>query len=130
MPSKPTHLAEPYGLECILDVHEVDITFNRETLRLFYRDLCKLLDMIPEDLHFWDYDGDPEGYANAPPHLKGLSAVQFIRTSSIVIHTLDDLNRLYLNVFSCKHFDVVELKQFVCSRTGGRIVNFVTVSRI
>ena len=39
------------------------------------------------------------------PHTKGTSAVQFILTSNITIHTLDLLEAAYVNIFSCKKFD-------------------------
>jgi S-adenosylmethionine/arginine decarboxylase-like enzyme len=39
------------------------------------------------------------------PHTKGTSAVQFILTSTIVVHTLEILEAAYVNIFSCKEFD-------------------------
>jgi len=57
------------------------------------------------DLHFWDDVGLPEEEKQTSPHTKGSSAVQFILTSSIVIHTLDLLEAVYINIFSCKDFD-------------------------
>lgn len=122
-------LHKPYGQECILDVH-ASCSFTRDTIASFCAELCELLDMQREDLVFWDYDGDPDGYANAPPHLKGTSAVQFIRTSNITIHSLDELKRLYLNVFSCKPFNACLVRDFVCRWTGGRVVNFTVLTRI
>lgn len=35
----------------------------------------------------------------------GLSGVQLIETSAIVLHTNDEAGDLYLDVFSCKEFD-------------------------
>ena len=46
------------------------------------------------------------------PHTQGTSAVQFILTSSIVIHTLDQLRAVYINMFSCKEFDPKVAEQF------------------
>ena len=121
---------EPYGHECIIDVHECTVQFTRASIEKFCIELCELIDMEREDLFFWDYDGDPEGYAAAPPHLKGISAVQFIKTSNITLHTLDELRRLYLNVFSCKLFDAAEVRRFVQQWTGGTIVGFMEVARL
>lgn len=120
---------QPYGQECILDVHDSRV-FGRERIESFCADLCDMLGMIREDLHFWDYDDDPEEYAKAPAHLKGTSAVQFIRTSNITIHALDELRRLYVNVFSCKPFDAFVVRDFVREYTDGRIVNFIVITRI
>ena len=47
----------------------------------------------------------PEEEQQMSPHTKGTSAVQFILTSSIVIHTLELLRAAYINIFSCKDFD-------------------------
>lgn len=96
----------PYGMELVLDLHDCDPTmFTRENLTQFFIDLCILLDMQRADLHFWDYEGYPRQKEDAPFHLKGTTAVQFISTSNITIHTLDDLRRVYLNIFTCREFD-------------------------
>lgn len=121
---------EPYGQEVIIDVHDCLVLFTRSHIESFCEELCKLLNMQREDLFFWDYDGQPEEYENAPAHLKGTSAVQFILTSNITIHALDELRRVYVNVFSCKPFDATEVRRFVENWTGGAVVNFVEVTRI
>jgi S-adenosylmethionine/arginine decarboxylase-like enzyme len=64
-----------------------------------------LIDMQREDLHFWDDEGLSEEDKQTSPHTQGTSAVQFILTSSIVIHTLDQLRAVYINIFSCKEYD-------------------------
>ncbi len=43
---------------------------------------------------------------------KGTSAVQFILMSLMVIHTLELLDAVYLNIFSCKEFDPDEAIRF------------------
>ena len=96
-----------YGKELILDLHEVENIhlFNRRDLKKFLIELCDLIDMNREDLHFWDYEGRPEDEIPKDSHLLGTTAVQFITTSNIVIHTLDLLQAVYVNVFSCKKYD-------------------------
>lgn len=97
---------ESYGKELILDLAECDpATFNRASIRRFCEELCRQIDMEPADLHFWDDVGVPEDEQQTEPHLKGTSAVQFITTSNITIHTLDILRTVYVNLFSCKAFD-------------------------
>ena len=113
---------EPYGWELTLDMHNCDPTvFNQTQLRLFFKTLCEKIGMVQADLHFWDYEDDPEAKRRAPPHLKGTSAVQFIETSSVTIHALDDLRCVYLNVFSCKSFDPEAVKT-LCRDWFGDIV--------
>lgn len=80
-----------YGYSSSLDMIKCDSSmFTRDSIEQFLIALCSEIDMEREDLHFWDYENDPEGHAAAPAHLRGVSAVQFIRTSSVVIHTLDE----------------------------------------
>jgi len=97
---------KPYGYELIMDLHGCDVSkFNRTSLENYFEKLCKAIDMKRSDLHFWDDVGLPPERHQTLPHTKGTSAVQFIITSSIVIHTLDLLEAVYVNIFSCKEFD-------------------------
>jgi S-adenosylmethionine/arginine decarboxylase-like enzyme len=74
--------------------------------------------------------GEPEEYNKAPDHLKGISLVQFIKTSNITIHTLDTLKRVYLNIFSCKHFDPQKVLSFSEAYFNGSAVSFNTIVRL
>jgi S-adenosylmethionine/arginine decarboxylase-like enzyme len=102
-----------YGVELILDLHGCDSsTFTRESISRYFERLCDLIDMKREALHFWDDVGLPEEERQTSPHTQGTSAVQFILTSSIVIHTLDQLGAVYINMFSCKEFDPETAERF------------------
>ena len=127
----PAEKYSPYGEELILDMYGCNISlFNRKDLKRFLIELCEFIDMEREDLHFWDYEGDPEGYEEAPVHLKGTSLVQFIKTSNITIHTLDALGRMYINVFSCKPFDHEAAKEFICNWFKGYSERCSSVVRV
>jgi S-adenosylmethionine/arginine decarboxylase-like enzyme len=119
-----------YGQELILDVHKCDPTqFTRERLTTFFEELCRAINMTRAALYFWDYEGEPEEYALAPDHLKGVSAVQFIQTSNVTVHTLDVLKRVYLNIFSCKEINVEAAKRVVLQTFGGEIVRETFLNR-
>ena len=95
-----------YGFELVLDLHGCEARlFNRNHINKFFTDLCNLIDMEKCEVHFWDDVGVPEAEQQKLPHTKGTSAVCFILTSTIVIHTLDLLGAVYVNIFSCKPFD-------------------------
>lgn len=97
---------KPYGYELIMDLHGCDAsTFNRESLDGYFEKVCDAIDMKRSDRFWWDDMDVPEEQKQALPHTKGTSAVQFILTSSIVVHTLDILEAVYVNVFTCKEFD-------------------------
>ncbi len=104
---------DKYGIELILDLHECNpAKFTRESITAYFEELCVLIDMKREDLHFWDDIGVPEEEKQTSPHTQGTSAVQFILTSSIVIHALDQLRAIYINIFSCKPFDPKSAEEF------------------
>lgn len=121
-----------YGKELILDLHGCNpATFNRTSIEEFFRVLCdEKIDMKRCALHWWDDLETPEEEKQTDPHLVGTSAVQFILTSDIVIHTLSLMKRVYLNIFSCKEFDESMVAQFAREWFGGVIVQQIAVRRI
>jgi S-adenosylmethionine/arginine decarboxylase-like enzyme len=117
--SPNTSPGEKYGIELILDLHGCDVsTFTRESINKYFARLCELIDMKREDLHFWDDVGVAEEDKQTSPHTQGTSAVQFILTSSIVIHALDQLHAVYINMFSCKAFDAKLAEEFTAEWFG------------
>lgn len=118
----------PYGYELILDLHECDVSrFTRNSLDSYFRKVCKAIEMERCEVHFWDDVGVPESEQQTSPKTKGTSAVQFIITSSIVIHTLDLLKAAYVNIFSCKTFDAELAKNITRDWFGGKVhkVHFI-----
>ena len=104
---------DKYGIELILDLHGCDASkFTRKSISRYFEELCILIDMQREELHFWDDIGVPDEEKQTSPHAQGTSAVQFILTSSIVIHTLDQLEAVYINIFSCKFYDPKVAEKF------------------
>jgi S-adenosylmethionine decarboxylase len=125
---------DTYGKELILDLHDCkpdkDGRFTRGLIEVFMEELCDAIDMERHDLHFWDYEGEEDEYQEAPTHLRGTSAIQFITTSNVTIHTLDDMRRVYLNIFSCKDFDAEVAKRKAVDMFGGKIVQAKEMNRI
>jgi len=121
---------ESYGKELILDIHDCDISkFNRDAINYYLVVLCSKIDMDMEDCYFWDYEDDLKEKEKAPPYLKGTSCVQFISTSTIVIHTLDDLKKVFINIFSCKDFDTKSIRHLTESFFGGKVYNSQEIIR-
>ena len=105
-----------YGMELIIDLKGCDPEqFTRAHITDYLGALCELIEMEKGDLHFWDDVDVPVTECQTDPKTKGTSAVQFILTSSIVIHTLDLLGEVYVNIFSCKPFDEAEAALFTRS---------------
>lgn len=92
---------KPYGMELIIDLHDcvLEGIVTREKLYEFFVTLCEKIDMKRHgDPLYWEDTSDI-------PHLRGISAMQFIETSTIVCHPLPMLKAVYINIFSCKAFD-------------------------
>ncbi len=120
-----------YGKELILDLHKCDVSkFNRVNIEAYFIELCEIIDMEAEDLHFWDDLDIPEGERENLPHLVGTSAIQFIKTSNITIHTLDLMENVYLNIFSCKEFDEDIAVAFSANFFNGDIANRTVIDRL
>jgi S-adenosylmethionine/arginine decarboxylase-like enzyme len=85
--------------------------------------------MQAEDLHFWDDLDTPDEEKETEPHLVGTSAIQFIKTSNITVHTLDLLKRVYLNLFSCKDFDSDAAVAYCVDFFGGEVAGRHEISR-
>ena len=124
-------MSKPYGKELILDLHECDpTTFTRECITLYFAQLCKLIDMEACDLHFWDDQGVPAEECQTDPKTKGISAIQFIITSSITLHALELLKTLHINLFSCKDFSTDLAAEFTTKWFGGKIKQRIEVPRL
>jgi len=122
---------KPYGQELILDLHECDpSTFTRKSIRKYFKELCEKIDMNREKLVWWDDLHTPDADKSVLPHLVGTSAIQFITTSNITIHTLDIMERVYLNIFSCKSFDKEKAKTFSVDWFKGKVMNNHFVDRV
>ncbi len=122
---------ENYGVELILDLHGCDSSkFTRESISGYFERLCELIDMKREVLHFWDDVGVPEEDKQTLPHTQGTSAVQFILTSSIVIHALDQLGAIYINIFSCKAYDPKVAEQFTAEWFSARDCSARFIERV
>lgn len=119
-----------YGLELILDLHNCDVgKFNRSDIDRYFTELCNLIDMEKCERYWWDDIGVSKDEQQTSPHTKGTSAVQFILTSSIVIHTLDLLKNIYVNIFSCKSFDTELAEEFTRNFFQGEVVQCIVLDR-
>ncbi len=120
-----------YGKELILDLHNCDSElFTRKIIDLYFKELCKLINMKPEQVYWWDDDGVPEKEKQTQAHTKGTTAIQFILTSNITIHTLDILESVYVNIFSCKDFDSDKATDFTEKYFRGVVKKSLTVDRL
>ncbi|MGB2861887.1 MAG: S-adenosylmethionine decarboxylase [Sedimentisphaerales bacterium] len=124
-------LQDPYGFELVIDMHECDIsTFNRASLDSYFEKVCEAIKMEKCERYFWDDVGVKDEEKQTSPHTKGTSAVQFILTSNITIHTLDLLKAVYVNIFSCKSFDKEVAEQITKEWFGAKKCRTHLIERI
>lgn len=123
-------MKEPYGKELILDLSNCNVeTFTRESIGSYFDELCELIDMQAEDRYFWDDEGLPPEECQTNPKTCGVSAVQFILTSTIVVHSLTKLRKVFINIFSCKEFDINEARAFTIKWFDSKMCSDIVVHR-
>jgi len=95
-----------YGKHLILTARGCNKNIlDKEKIAKFMTDLVKKIDMVAF--------GDPIVERFGGGLEVGISAVQLIETSAIVIHTNDQAKDMYLDVFSCKTFSEHDAISFV-----------------
>lgn len=115
-----------YGKELILDLQNANPDVLRHYgIHSYCIRLCKLLGMERVEFHYIESEDDEE----KDPQTFGISAVQFIVTSSITIHALRLTNDVFVNVFSCGAFDVAEVIAFTEKFFGATCRKSTQVSR-
>ncbi len=93
-------LGDHWGLSCSIDLYgcNADTIRDREAIKEFAEKLVHLIQMKaygePQIVHF----GEEERVA-------GFTLVQLIETSMISAHFANASNAVYLDIFSCKHYE-------------------------
>ncbi len=122
---------KPYGKELILDLHQCDETkMTRENIDTFFLELCVLIGMEQCTRYWWDDQDTPEEEKQTNPHTTGISAVQFILTSNITIHTLPLLQKVFINVFSCKDFEIHYPMSLALTYFSGTVAQYFEMKRL
>ncbi len=100
---------------------EYSLLTNPKKLKKFCIELCKEINMMPF--------GRPIIKRFGKGKLEGYSLMQFIETSSITIH-LDEIGlRAFIDIFSCKTFDVNKAKKFSKSFFKAKKINYRNLYR-
>lgn len=105
----------PWGYHLILNLYDCDqfsIQSERQ-IKKFINDLCNFIGMRKFSDAIIQYFGDTEAVA-------GFSVFQFIETSSITGHFVSSSKAAYLDVFSCKSFDMVAASNFSAKYFGSK----------
>jgi S-adenosylmethionine/arginine decarboxylase-like enzyme len=108
-----------FGWELIMDLYECDpdAISSEHAIKTYARKLCDLLEMKPYGEALTPYFGENQ------EHTKGYSLLQFIETSSITGHFSEHTRACYINIFSCKAYDVDKAESFTKTHFGAARVN-------
>ncbi len=108
-PARQSGRAPYWGYHLVLDCRGSDLNAIRDrgTIVAWVRALVARIDMRAH--------GDPvcEHFATHDPEAAGYSLVQLIETSSITGHFVDRNGDAYIDVFSCKAFDIETVRAVV-----------------
>lgn len=119
-----------YGYELIIDLENADTTkFNRNDLDEFFDNLCEILEVDPQDRHYWDETNVPPHERLTDPKHIGTTAIQFLLKSNITIHTLSLLKAVYINIFVCGTFDKHQAIDFCKEFFDAKLSNCVVLER-
>ncbi|KKN59485.1 hypothetical protein LCGC14_0541970 [marine sediment metagenome] len=122
---------DSYGKELIVDLHDCyAFTFNRKSLDAYFERICGIIKMQKCERYFWDDVGVSKEEQQTEPHLKGTSAIQFMLTSNITIHTLSLLQKVFINIFSCKDFDIQLASLYTTNWFEGKVACSRVIERI
>ncbi len=95
-----------WGKLAIINLYECYPAYLRDKKKIkkFIRELCNKINMEKVGATIIKRFGENS--------LKGYSAMQFIKTSSITAHFDEQKNRAFIDIFSCKKFDEKRAEQF------------------
>lgn len=95
-------MSKPWGYHLLIDCQSAPIEkiTDKENIRQFVRELVERIDMVAfGDLWI-------ERFATHDADKAGISFVQMIETSNITGHFVEKSGNFYIDVFSCKPFEV------------------------
>ena len=96
-----------WGLLSSIDLYgcDPDLIKDEKHIKQFVKDLCDLIDMKRfQDTVVVNFGEDPR--------VAGFSMMQLIETSLISAHFANESNAVYLDIFSCKKYDVKKALEF------------------
>ena len=107
-----TNLARvPWGQHLVLDFNGCpkELLADRENILNWIKELVHAIDMVAY--------GEPviEHFATHSHEAAGYTLLQMIETSNIAAHFAENIGQVYIDVFSCKAFDV-EVALGICKK--------------
>lgn len=115
-----------FGQELVLNLYECDLKkiSSGEDIKNFVVTLC-------DDVIFMKRYGEPQipHFGHDNPITAGYSLVQLIETSSITGHFSEYKKSCYINIFSCKWFDMEKAAAFTQEFFGAKRIQATFLKR-
>lgn len=112
-----------WGYHAIVDAsgcdHDAITSYDR--IYAFVKQLVKDIDMVAY--------GEPQIVNFGSEDKAGYTLVQLIETSNICAHFVNELDEMYLDVFSCKSFDPTVVEDLVVKYFGAKSFNVAFLNR-
>lgn len=93
---------KPWGQHLVLDLNgcPTELLASKDNIAKWSKELVEAIDMVAY--------GDPviEHFATHSHEAAGYTLLQMIETSNIAAHFAENIGQVYIDVFSCKEFDV------------------------
>jgi len=114
---------KPWGMELLINLYGCDVPLlsDKEYIRQFIIDLCDFIKMKRY--------GEPVIERFGEGHLFGISAMQLIMTSSIIMHCAENTGDIYIDIFSCREFPPKATVEFCIEYFKATTVKYGTVFR-
>ncbi len=113
---------KPWGKSVSINLFDCDISlFYPDPIKKFINEVIKVVDMKAHGPCYVDCFGIGE--------LKGYSAMQFIETSSITVHTDEPGKRCFIDIFSCKDFDSKLAAEISNKYFQAKRIKYITLTR-
>jgi S-adenosylmethionine/arginine decarboxylase-like enzyme len=112
-----------WGLLLSVDLFDCDefIIKDFALIKEFIVTLCSKIDMVRHGRVRIERFGNGD--------LNGVSAFQFIKTSSITLHNDEKDNRMFIDVFSCKEFDTAVVVNYAMLFFKSNKANMTIITR-
>lgn len=113
--SEQSTMNQVWGIASSIDIYDCnpDTIRDASKIKKFVAELCELIEMKRYGDTMVVHFGEEERVA-------GFSMVQLIETSLISAHFANLTNTVYLDVFSCKAYDLEKVEKFSRKFFGGK----------
>ena len=112
-----------WGYHAIVDAAgcDHDAITSYDTVHAFAKELVKAIDMVAY--------GEPQIVNFGSGDKAGFTLVQLIETSNICAHFVNELDEMYLDVFSCKPYDEKVVEEMVAKYFGAKSLRCAFIQR-